>query len=64
MSESTAPVLGNLFTPEFINDPYPTYRLIRETNPQAPKRFRSCWAGCRNSNSTTSSTRSGSQRLR
>lgn len=33
MSESTAPVLGNLFTPEFINDPYPTYRLIRETNP-------------------------------
>ncbi len=33
MSESTAPVLGNLFTPEFIDDPYPTYRMIRETNP-------------------------------
>jgi hypothetical protein len=33
MSESSAPILGNLFTPEFINDPYPTYRLIRETNP-------------------------------
>lgn len=33
MSESAAPVLGNLFTPEFINDPYPTYRLIREANP-------------------------------
>jgi len=33
MSETMPPVLGNLFTPEFIDDPYPTYRLIRETNP-------------------------------
>ena len=33
MSESAAPLLGNLFTPEFIADPYPTYRLIREANP-------------------------------
>jgi cytochrome P450 len=33
MSESATPTLGNLFTPEFINDPYPTYRLIRESNP-------------------------------
>ena len=33
MSEAAAPVLGNLFTPEFVNDPYPTYRLIRESNP-------------------------------
>ena len=32
MSES-APLLGNLFTPEFVADPYPTYRMIRETNP-------------------------------
>lgn len=33
MSESTSPVLGNLFTPEFIDDPYPTYRAIRQSNP-------------------------------
>jgi cytochrome P450 len=33
MSETTSPALGNLFTPEFISDPYPTYRMIRETNP-------------------------------
>ncbi len=33
MSESTAPVMGNLFTPEFVADPYPTYRQIRESNP-------------------------------
>src|SRR5262249_24612023 len=23
----------NLFTPEYVADPYPTYKLIRETNP-------------------------------
>lgn len=33
MSEPAAPTLGNLFSPEFVNDPYPTYRLIRESNP-------------------------------
>jgi cytochrome P450 len=33
MSETMPPALGNLFTPEFISDPYPTYRMIRETNP-------------------------------
>ena len=35
MSEAPVamPVMGNLFTPEFVADPYPTYRLIRETNP-------------------------------
>ena len=33
MSEAALPVMGNLFTPEFVADPYPTYKLIRETNP-------------------------------
>jgi cytochrome P450 len=31
--DAPAPQLGNLFTPEFIADPYPTYRMIREANP-------------------------------
>jgi cytochrome P450 len=33
MSQSMAPVMGNLFTPEFVADPYPTYRMIRAANP-------------------------------
>jgi len=41
MNESAAPVLGNLFTPEFINDPYPTYRLIRET--KSPRTSSMLW---------------------
>ena len=33
MSKTMSSVPGNLFTPEFIDGPYPTYALIRETNP-------------------------------